>query len=315
MIKLGMLLPPTPDRRWKLAAQAGVRYAIGKVGSVYRPWLVDELLAAKKAYADGGFELAALEGDQFDMSRIKLGLPGRDEDLARYCQMLRAMGEANIPILCFNFMAGVGWFRSRNDIPARGGALTSRWSRSDVPEEKLKFSHEKLWENYLYFLRAVLPEAEKARVKMCQHPDDPPVAELLGYPRILTSADAYRRAFRETGSSALGVTFCAATFRAMGEDDLALMRQWKERIAFFHMRDNRPLPDGFEETFHGDGPTDLVARFRELATWQNDVLLRPDHAPTMEGETNAEPGYAAIGRILAIAYFRGILESLKINWR
>ncbi|MBO7742132.1 MAG: mannonate dehydratase [Victivallales bacterium] len=315
MIRLGMFLPPEADHRWHLAAQAGITHAVCRIDRKYRTDDLDSFAAARKSFADAGFELYALEGDQFDMSRIKLGLPGRDEDLERYRKMLRNMGELGIRILCYNFMAGVGWFRSRSDIPYRGGALTSRWSRGDVPLEELKFSHQQLWDNYEYFLRAVLPVAEESGVKLCLHPDDPPVPELKGYPRIFTNADAYRKMLRLADSPNAGITFCAATFRAMGEDDMALIREWKDKIHFVHLRDNQPVEGGFMETFHDCGPTDLAARMALLKELDMEVLLRPDHAPTMYGEDNSEPGYAALGRIFAVGYFKGILKGLECSER
>lgn len=315
MIRLGMFLPPQPDRRWYLAAQAGVRHAVCRLNPVYDPFRLDSMAEAQKEFRNAGFQIAALEGDQFDMSRIKLGLPGREEDLENYCRMIENMGQLGIGILCYNFMAGIGWFRSKTDIPDRGGALTSRWSRKDVPAETLKFSHEQLWENYRFFLDAVMPTAKRAGVKLCLHPDDPPVPELKGYPRIITNAEAYRRMLALTAEGNAGITFCAATFRAMGEDDIALLTEWQEKIPFVHMRDNRPDPDGFTETFHDDGPTDLVERFRVLNRFPHDVLIRPDHAPSMYGEDNSEPGYAALGRIMAIGYFKGILDALGIGYR
>lgn len=311
MIRLGMFLPPTPDHRWKLAAQAGVSCAVCRVNPVFNPFELESMAAAQQGFRDAGFEINALEGDQFDMSRIKLGLDGRDEDIENYRKMLRNMGHLGIRILCYNFMAGVGWFRSKTDIPYRGGALTSRWSRDDVPEEPLKFSHEKLWENYAYFLKAVIPVAEEAGVTMCLHPDDPPVSELKGFPRIFNSADAFRRMLKLADSPNAGITFCAANFRAMGEDDMALIREWKDKIRFVHLRDNQPIPNGFMETFHDNGPTDMVARLELLSDLKMDVLLRPDHAPTMYGEENNEPGYAALGRIFAIGFFKGILKTIE----
>ena len=35
-----------------------------------------------------------------------------------------------------------------------------------------------MWENYDYFIKAVLPVAEEAGVKLALHPDDPPVPML-----------------------------------------------------------------------------------------------------------------------------------------
>jgi len=311
-MKLGMFLPPIPDRRWKLAAQAGVKYAVCKAGLACEPWKRDSLAEIQKRFTDAGFELTALEGDQFDMSRIKLGQSGRDEDLEKYRKMLINMGELGIGLLCYNFMTGVGWFRSRTALPARGGALTSGFFPSDLPEEPLRFSHEQLWNSYEYFIRAVLPAAEKAGVRMGLHPDDPPVPNLKGYPRIFTNAEAYRRMLKLTASPNAGITFCAATFRSMGENDLELLEEWNEKIWFVHMRDNRPCGDGFAETFHDDGPTNLAVRFAKLRALGMDVLIRPDHAPTMEGEDNADPGYAALGRVFAVGYFKGILAGLDL---
>lgn len=71
--------------------------------------------------------------------------------------------------------------------------------------------------------------------------------------------------------------------------------------------------DGFMETFHDNGPTDMAARLKLLCDLNMDVLLRPDHAPTMFGEDNDQPGYAALGRIFAIGYFKGILDSITSN--
>ena len=98
MIRIGMFLPPEPDRRWNLAAQAGVTYAICKFDRKYRADDLDSLAAGKKSFAEAGFELAAMEGDQFDMSRIKLGLPGRDDDLEKYCRMLENMGKLEVDL-------------------------------------------------------------------------------------------------------------------------------------------------------------------------------------------------------------------------
>ena len=96
---------------------------------------------------------------------------------------------------------------------------------------------------------------------------------------------------------------------------MALIREWKDKIHFVHMRDNQRIPNGFMETFHDNGPTDLAERFELLDELDMDVLIRPDHAPTMFGENNDEPGYAALGRIFAIGYFKGILEMIEKNKR
>ena len=164
-MKIGMFLPFNPDQRWTLARQVGVTHAIVKLAPELTGWKspadsIDVLAEAKRRFNEAGFILEALEGDELDMSRIKLGQDGRDEDIERYCQMLRNMGELGIPLLCYNFMAGIGWHRTKFNIPERGGALTSEFdlTQSDTVPEII--SAEQVWENYKYFITRVLPVAE-----------------------------------------------------------------------------------------------------------------------------------------------------------
>ena len=309
------MLPVKPDIRWQLAAQLGVKYAVTKaapeLSGLPDPSDFSALKTVRDRFAEAGFTLYALEGDEFDMSRIKLGLPGRDEDIDRYRRMLANMGKLGLKVLCFNFMAGVGWFRSRNDLRERGGALTSGFDLAEINNDvPLEITEEKLWDNLFYFLKAVVPAASEAGVKLGMHPDDPPVSPLLGYSRILTSADAYRRVLDEIKDPALGVTFCQATFRAMGEDVFALLEEFAPRLYFFHFRDITGTRTKFRETFHDNGPTDMPQLLEKLYECAPECLIRPDHTPTMAGEGNEEFGYTMQGNLFATGYLRGILESI-----
>lgn len=320
-MKLALLLPPRADHKWRLGAQAGVRFAVTKAcpenTGLLPPFNLAALREIQEGFRAGGFTLYALEGDQFDMSRIKLGLPGRDEDLEKYQQMLCHMGQLGITLLCYNFMAGVGWYRSENARPDRGGALTSAFRLRDTASDTipLRITEEQLWNNYEYFLNAVLPAARKAGVRMALHPDDPPVSPLLGYSRIFTSADAYRRALALCDCPEHGVAFCQATFKAMGEDIFSLIHEFGRRgkIHFIHLRDIEGTREDFVETFHDAGPTDLPACLRAYRDAGVDCLLRPDHAPTMEGEDNRDPGYGILGRVFATGYIKGALDALGIT--
>ena len=315
-MKQSLMLPVKPDIRWKLAAQLGVNYAVTKaapeLSGLPDPSDFSALKTVRDRFAEAGFTLYALEGDEFDMSRIKLGLPGRDEDIDRYRRMLANMGKLGLKVLCFNFMAGVGWFRSRNDLTERGGALTSGFDLAEIDNDvPLEITEEKLWDNLFYFLKAVVPAASEAGVKLGMHPDDPPVSPLLGYSRILTSADAYRRVLDEIKDPALGVTFCQATFRAMGEDVFALLEEFAPRLYFFHFRDITGTRTKFRETFHDNGPTDMPKLIEKLCECAPECLIRPDHTPTMAGEDNGEVGYTMQGNLFATGYLRGILETIE----
>ena len=319
-MKQSLMLPAKPDIRWQLAAQLGVKYAVTKaapeLSGLPDPSDLAALATVRDRFADAGFTLCALEGDEFDMSRIKLGLPGRDEDIEKYRKMLANMGKLGIGILCFNFMAGVGWFRSRSDLAERGGALTSGFDLAEIDNDvPLKITEEKLWNNLFYFLEAVVPAAAEAGVKLGMHPDDPPVSPLLGYSRILTSAAAYRRVFDKIKDPALGVTFCQATFRAMGEDVFELMEEFGPRLYFFHFRDIEGTRTKFRETFHDNGPTDMPKLIERLYDCAPECLIRPDHTPTMAGESNESFGYTMQGNLFATGYLRGIMETVEAKRR
>ena len=314
-MELGLMLPARQNIQWTLAAQLGVKQIVTKAApeltGLPDPSDYEALKTVRDRFQEAGFTLYALEGDEFDMSRIKLGLAGRDEDIERYQKMLRNMGRLGLRLLCYNFMAGVGWFRSRNDLLERGGALTSGFDVRDINNDvPLKLTEEQLWENYTYFVKAVMPVAEEAGVVMGLHPDDPPISPLLGYSRILTSADAYRRAMSLSNSPSHGITFCQATFRAMGEDVPALLQEFGPRIHFLHIRDITGTRDCFRETFHDNGPTDMPALLATALRYCPNCLVRPDHTPTMAGEGNENFGYTMQGNLFAIGYVRGILETL-----
>ena len=316
-MKLALMLPVKPDLQWALASQLGVKYAVTKaapeLSGLADPSDFSALKTVRDRFAEAGFSLYALEGDEFDMSRIKLGLPGRDGDLEKYRKMLSNMGRLGLKLLCLNFMAGVGWFRSRNDLKERGGALTSGFDLNEIDNKvPLRITEEQLWKNFEYFLKAVLPAAEEAGVKLGLHPDDPPVSPLLGYSRILTSADAYRKVLKSSDSPSLGITFCQATFRAMGEDVFELIREFGKRIFFLHFRDVSGTREKFRETFHDNGPTDMAKLLRMTEKYAPDCLIRPDHTPTMAGESNEKFGYTMQGNLFAVGYIKGIMDALEL---
>lgn len=317
-MKLGVMLPAKRNTQWDLMRQLGVKYAITKAApqltGLNDPSDFESLKKVCDDFRDAGFTLYGLEGDEFDMDRIKLGLDGRDNDLKKYCRMLENMGRLGIKMICYNFMGGVGWYRTRADLPERGGALTSGFDIYDAEKVPSKNTAEKMWENYEYFLRAVLPTAEKAGVKMCLHPDDPPIPELMGYSRIIISADAYRRAMSLSDSPSHGITFCQACFNVMGEDVFSLIEEFGERIFFLHFRDTTGNREHFRETFHDNGPTDM-AKLMELASkFAPNCIVRPDHTPSMAGESNeSNTGYAVLGNIFAVGYIKGICDGRKIN--
>ncbi len=324
-----MLLPPAYDeRKWTLARQIGVRHAITKampaLSGKPAPYDLEALRAIQQEFSEVGFTLYGLEGDQFDMQPIKLGLVNRDEWIDRCQQMLRNMGQLGIRLLCYNFMASIGWFRTRTDIQERGGALVSEFDADDAQEqvpEAQRVSEAQLWDNLFYFLDAVLPVAQEAGVRMSLHPDDPPVSPLKGVGRILTSADSFEKVWRRYPTPSNSITFCQATFGLMKEDLFALSEKWlqADRIDYLHLRDVEGDKRNFRETFHDNGPTPMAELLAHYAAHGFDGPLRPDHAPVMYGEAQGtfnsglSAGYEITGKIFAIGYIKGIAEAAGVT--
>jgi mannonate dehydratase len=41
-----------------------------------------------------------------------------------------------------------------------------------------------------------------------------------------------------------------------------------------------------------------------------ESVLRPDHVPTVEGDSNENAGYSSFGRLYAIGYIRGLRQAV-----
>ncbi len=323
-MKLAMILSPGQPKQARLIRQIGLTHVVagvsGALGKVPRSQYVDTLGDIQKEFGQYGLKIDCVESHPVPAEKIKLGIDGRDEELENYVAAIEALGKVGIPVLCYNFMAGLGWYRTSSDYPERGGALTTLFDLKEAEKEGLtkwgRVSEEKMWDNITYFLKAVIPVAEKANVKMALHPDDPPLPLLRGIARIVISGANYRRIMNIVPSPVNGVTYCQANFVAMGEDVKALAKEWlaQKKIFFVHFRDVEGQREYFRETFHDNGPTDMAGMLKIYHEGGFDGPIRPDHAPTIGDESNENPGYAMGGKVLAIGYMRGILEGLNVPY-
>jgi mannonate dehydratase len=319
-------LPPRPDPLWALARQMGITHCVVKAApeltGLPPPYEPGVLAKIQRELADAHLTLIGLEGDPFDMSRIKLGLPGRDEDLARYRAMLAEMGRLGLRLLCYNFMAGIGWHRSQPAVIGRGGALVSGFDLGTAgsPPATMKEVPEALiWANYTAFLAAILPAARAAGVRLGAHPDDPPLPSLGGFGRTLYSSAHFDRALAQEGSAHHGLTFCQANWKLMvGADalaDHARRHARADRIHFVHLRHVTGTAAKFVETFHDEGGAELTALLRVYHEAGFRGPVRCDHVPTLAGEEAAGhvPGYGRLGRLFADGYLLGLMDALDVR--
>jgi mannonate dehydratase len=304
-----------------LGAVGGINPALSGLNGV-NPWELAVIKGVKKAWEDVGLTLRVIEGPPSLGTATKLGLAGRDEEIDHFIQLMKNLSEAGIDTICYNWMPVINWARTTMDRPSRGGALVSAFDiEAAAQQEKITeygvLTHEKMWENLTYFLKAVVPEAEKYGIKLALHPDDPPIREIRGIPRIMTSVDAFNRLLDIYPSPSNGITFCQGSFASMGEKDKgvdipAAIRHFGKRkaIHFVHFRDVRGHATNFEETFHDNGKTDMYAAMKSYYEIGFKGPIRPDHVPTMAGDSNDKPGYSSIGTLFAIGYMRGLMEGI-----
>ena len=317
MLEIAEFIAPTPSPLWKLAKQAGVDLAVG--GLPFDSLQTGEglcdlapLQRMKDTYEAGGFKLAVIEARP-PLNLAKRGLPGRDAEIDTVCTLIENMGRLGVPVWCYEWMTDFNWVRTNFATPSRGGSVVTSFDLADVPLDLTKeppIDEQALWVNLDYFLKRVLPVAEKAGVKLSMHPDDPPLSPIRGVGRIMRSVANYQRLMDLADSPCNTITMCQGNFTLMTEDLPSVIRKFGPKISFVHFRDVRGVPEKFEETWHDAGKTDMLACMKAYREIGFTGVLRPDHVPTVEGDSNANAGYSNFGRLYAIGYIRGLREAV-----
>ncbi|RYE08645.1 MAG: mannonate dehydratase [Hyphomicrobiales bacterium] len=317
MLRIAEFISPTPTPVWKLARQCGVDLAVGglpfdSLEANERVVDLAPLTRMKQAYEDAGFTLEVIESRP-PLNKAKRGLAGRDEEIDAVCTLLENMGKLGIPVWCYEWMTDFNWLRTNLATPSRGGSVVTSFDANDVPADLTSnppISEDELWANLDYFLRRTLPVAERAGVKMSMHPDDPPITPIRGVSRIMRTIPNYHRLLEMVPSDMNTITLCQGNFTLMTDDLPAEIRRFGKKISFVHFRDVEGVPTQFRETWHDAGKTDMLACMQAYKDVGFDGVLRPDHVPTVEGDSNSNAGYSAFGRLYAIGYIRGLQEAV-----
>ncbi|MFT5222540.1 MAG: mannonate dehydratase [Glaciecola sp.] len=340
-VLLTELFEHDPTQPWALVRQAGVSHSVALMQGAeqqarwlgaqstgdapellpipdrgQRPWEEQGLRALQRFHADRGFTLTVVE-DTAPMDLVRLGLPGRDEQISHVIDQIEAMGVCGIPVLCYNWMAMTSWARTHTDVVLRGGARSTGYEDAQAQAaaplvQDGEVTDEQLWSSLSYFLEAVVPVAEASGVRLALHPDDPPVPMMRGLPRIISSIAAYRRVVQLVPSRSNAITLCQGNVTLMTDDLPSVIREFgsADQIAFVHFRDVLGTVTRFVETFHDEGRTDMFACLQAYREVGFTGPMRPDHVPSLEGEDNAKPGYAAMGRLFALGYIAGLREAV-----
>jgi len=312
------------ERRIAFMKQMDVFGAVGGINPALsgitdaKAWDPKALSANKEGWEKHGLKLNVIEGPASLGTKTKLGLAGKDEEIANFITFMKNLKQyAGIDVICYNWMPVISWYRTKMDKPGRGGALVTAFDYEDVKNlpntEYGVVTKDDLWKNLEYFLKAVVPEAEKIGMKLAMHPDDPQVDSIKGIARIMTTVENFNRMLDIVKSPNNGITMCQGNFSLMGVDIPTVVKDFGKRglIHFVHFRNVRGGKFKFEETFHDEGQIDMYAAMKAYYDIGFRGPIRPDHVPTMAGDSNERPGYSNIGSLYAFGYMRGLMQAIS----
>ena len=316
------------DQKINLLKQMDVFGAVGgintKMVSMETAQAFEEkpVKAVKEAWKKVGLNFNVVEGPPSLGEKTKLGLEGKDEEIANFITLMKSLSKAGVHVICYNWMPVIGWYRTDKAKLGRGGALVTAFDYDVIKDEpNTKYgivTKDAMWKNLEYFLKAVIPEAEKIGMKLAMHPDDPQVDSIKGISRIMTSVDNFKRLVDLVPSPSNGITMCQGNFSLMGADIPTVTKYFgkKNLIHFVHFRNVRDLSGKtpstkFEETFHDEGQIDMYKAMEMYYNVGFKGPIRPDHVPTMAGDSNDAPGYSTIGSLFAWGYIKGLMEAVQ----
>jgi mannonate dehydratase len=321
-MKIAMQASPEPSEDdLKFIKQMGVDYVVLWTGGEKASY--EFYASRRKLFEEAGLKVYGF-GDSavHNQDAITLNLPNRDAKVAEYLAHIRNLGKAGIHYTTYAHMANGIWSTerelTRGGAPARAfdltKAQTGHWAGAEynMPlTHGRHYTEEEIWDNFVYFIKAVVPVAEEAGVFIGVHPDDPPVPELGGIPRcIFNSFEGYKKALEIADSPNIGICLCVGCWLEggswMGKDVFETIRYFGERQKLFkiHFRNvNEPLPH-FVETFLDDGYMDMYQVMKALRDIDFDGVLIADHIPTMANDHR-------VGTAFSVGYMKALVERIN----
>ena len=278
---------------------------------------VEELQRARNHVAEHGLTLRGIQSLPYSLyGDIMFGRDGKKEALDQITTLIRNLGEAEIPILGYQWNPrGVVPMRTA-PVETRGAAEATAFNLEEIEDpDKLapgidrEYSEEEFWENYEQFLEQVIPVAEEAGVDLALHPVDPPsIQSMGGIPRLFRNVENFERAMETVPSDNHGLKLCLGCFSQMGEDVVDVLHRFGETddIVFIHFRDVVGSMPKFHETFVDEGNFDTVKVIRTLHKIGFDGVVIPDHVPKVEGDDD----WRHRARSFTVGYLGGVIDTV-----
>ncbi len=312
-------------------------------------WNKEEIRSLKKEVEDSGLKILGIESVNV-CDAIKVGASDRDKYIDNYIKTLTYLGEEDIHTVCYNFMPVFDWTRTELARVREDGSTVMAYTQDAVdkinpsemfnslksdcngfvlpgwePERMAQVKElfelykdidaDKLFDNLVYFLKAIMPVCDKYDIKMAIHPDDP-AWSVFGLSRIVTNKDQILKLLNAVDNVHNGITFCTGSYgTSLNNDIVDTIHALKGRIHFAHVRNLKFItPTNFEEAAHlsSDGDFDMYAIMKALYDTGFNGIMRPDHGRMIWGE-KAMPGYGLYDRALGAMYLQGLWEAIEKN--
>jgi len=289
--------------------QLGVDYMLG--GGRRIPWQEADLRARIERLRTKGLTLYNLMIGGF--RNTIYGRPGRDEEIEKIIQSIRAAGRAGLPVIEYNFYAHRAVEGYYEQVGRAGAGYTAfDYDRmKDLPPLPHKGAHslEEMWKNITYFLEAVVPVAEESRVRLALHPNDPPAPISRGSGQIMGTVAGWKHLIEIVPSPANGITFDCGVTKEMGEDPVEVCRYFASRkrinhVHFRNVRVEKPY-EKYAEVFPDEGEVDMFGVMKELVRQKYTGTIYPEHPRALDYDRQQpgfRRGYPGGGGYAGIAY-------------
>ena len=302
--------------------QIGVSHVLS--GGPTIPWTVSQLQPIVNRLKTAGVTLGNLMIGGFPNTIY--GRPDRDEEIEKIRQSIQAAGRVGIPVVEYNFYAHRAVEGYYEEVGRGGAGLTGvDYGRmKDLPPLAEEGTHtlDEMWDNITYFLKAVIPVAEKANVRLALHPNDPPFPQSRGSQQIMSTLAGWKHLIEIVDSPSNGITFDCGVTQEIGEDPVAVCRYFgsRDRINHMHYRNPHILKPylEYDEGFIDEGDVNMFAVMRELIKVKYSRELYPEHPRAIDYDRarGPIPGYPGgggyTGDVYDIAYAIAMLQAALV---
>jgi mannonate dehydratase len=318
--KICLGAPPNADeaamRRYK---QIGVDYVL--MGGPRAPWDEAGLRAIMERYKSAGITVINMMIGGFN--DVIWGKSNADAQIEDVIKSIRAAGKVGLAVVEYNFYANRLMEGYKEEIGRGGAGLTAydyELSKNLPPRENVgTHTRAEQLKRAEHFLKAVVPEAEKANVRLALHPNDPPVPLSRGSEQLMGTFEHWKQYINLVKSPHNGMTFDCGVTREMGEDPVTVAKWLGERdcinhVHFRNVRVRKPYVD-YTEVFLDEGMVNMYAVMKELVRQKYPRGLYPEHPRAIDidrekGIRNQYPGGGGFGgEIFNVGYAKAMLQA------